>query len=546
MKRVRGSTAGLLAVLALAAWLYGWAQDPARFGFYHDDGVYAVMAKSLAEGRGYRILSLPGEPAQTKYPPFYPLLLSLVWRAGPEFPANLPPLLALSAVLVLAALLLVYGFLVCELGSGRGLALLAVALSAVNVRVLMMSGSLYSEALYTLVSVAALWACSRYAGADHRTGLGILAGLGLGLSFLTRSIGLSLVLAAAAYLGWARAWKKLSLVLAVAALLVLPWLFWRWYAGVDAANPLVASYTSYAVNFLDTIDSPGLLLNVVRKNLFHLLVLFAPVVTLSVDYAQTGRPLVLGLLVATFALMTLGFLRALVTQRRLLEWYVLFYVGTLLVTPYTSYDRFLLPLLPFLWLYLLDQALRLMRVPARRAAGVAPGGWRWAPAAAAVALGGVVLYWHFSTVSHLIARENPAYREVQRRRSPVFHWLRANTGHDDVLLCYDFDPLYYLYSGRKAVAALPIAAAYQRFFDPGRGPWPVATDLMRAVGWSAASYLVLNRSYGPEFYPLQEAARQAPETFVPVFRSDDSEVWVYRIRREHIKIHGRRRLGGTP
>lgn len=61
-----------------------------RFGQAADDAVYFVTAKAIAEGSGYRILSLPDEPYQTKYPPLFPLLLSCAWKLNPSFPANLP------------------------------------------------------------------------------------------------------------------------------------------------------------------------------------------------------------------------------------------------------------------------------------------------------------------------------------------------------------------------------------------------------------------------------------------------------------------------
>ena len=64
-------------------------QTPAA-GTFHDDGVYLVTAKALAEGQGYRIISLPSEPPQTKYPILFPWLVSLVWHLNPSFPANLP------------------------------------------------------------------------------------------------------------------------------------------------------------------------------------------------------------------------------------------------------------------------------------------------------------------------------------------------------------------------------------------------------------------------------------------------------------------------
>ena len=60
-----------------------------QFGETHDDSLYYVAAKGLASGAGYRILNLPTEPFQTKYPPGYPFFLSLAWRLQPAFPANL-------------------------------------------------------------------------------------------------------------------------------------------------------------------------------------------------------------------------------------------------------------------------------------------------------------------------------------------------------------------------------------------------------------------------------------------------------------------------
>jgi hypothetical protein len=61
---------------------------PPQVGFTEDDGIYLTTARALADGRGYRHFSLPGEPYQTKYPILYPLSLAVVWRAFPGFPEN--------------------------------------------------------------------------------------------------------------------------------------------------------------------------------------------------------------------------------------------------------------------------------------------------------------------------------------------------------------------------------------------------------------------------------------------------------------------------
>src|SRR6266478_423278 len=78
----------LIAVLAGSFTLYLFAVTPDNFGYYHDDSLYLVSAKALATAQGYRVISLPGNPVQTKSPPAYPFLLSLAWRAYPSFPGN--------------------------------------------------------------------------------------------------------------------------------------------------------------------------------------------------------------------------------------------------------------------------------------------------------------------------------------------------------------------------------------------------------------------------------------------------------------------------
>src|SRR5690348_1770869 len=92
----RGLIAAALWALTLApsAWLaWRWRSMP-HLGLHQDDAIYLVGAKSLAEGRGYRIDSLPGAPFQTKYPPVLSLLLTPVWKYGGRFPENLTAVMA--------------------------------------------------------------------------------------------------------------------------------------------------------------------------------------------------------------------------------------------------------------------------------------------------------------------------------------------------------------------------------------------------------------------------------------------------------------------
>src|ERR1051325_8907984 len=79
------------------AWM---VRDVPHLGYFQDDALYWLGAKSLADGQGYRIPSLPGAPFQTKYPPLYPWMLTAVWKLDRVFPQNLRWALLMSWLLL--------------------------------------------------------------------------------------------------------------------------------------------------------------------------------------------------------------------------------------------------------------------------------------------------------------------------------------------------------------------------------------------------------------------------------------------------------------
>ena len=100
------------AGLALLVVLLGYGRMvPQVCGANHDDGIYVITAKALAQGQGYRLIDLPGAPRQTKYPILYPALLAMVWKLWPNFPANLLLMKWLSVLCGAATVGLAYLFL---------------------------------------------------------------------------------------------------------------------------------------------------------------------------------------------------------------------------------------------------------------------------------------------------------------------------------------------------------------------------------------------------------------------------------------------------
>jgi hypothetical protein len=72
--------------------------DVIAIGAFNDDGVYAALGKSLADGTGYRSVYAPGDPVHIKYPPGLPLILAVLWKLG----GDLETVIRLHGLLTLA------------------------------------------------------------------------------------------------------------------------------------------------------------------------------------------------------------------------------------------------------------------------------------------------------------------------------------------------------------------------------------------------------------------------------------------------------------
>jgi len=212
-----------LAVVVAACLVVGAASLSRHdFGMHHDDGIYAVTAKSLAQSGEYRITSLPDEPAQRKYPVLFPAVLSLVWRLCPEFPENIVWMKAVSLLAGAAFVVLTYGFLRRAGGFSRWGAVAGAAACAFAPATGELADSAMSGLLYAAVSIGALWMLERLAKDGGLFSAGVLAGILAGCAYLTRSVGLALVLAMVVSLAWHRRWRLLIASAIGAAAVIVP------------------------------------------------------------------------------------------------------------------------------------------------------------------------------------------------------------------------------------------------------------------------------------------------------------------------------------
>lgn len=537
-------------ILIAAGIVYYRAFDPDKFGFYHDDGIYVVTAKALAARGEYRIISLPGEPFQTKYPPVYPLALSVLWRIDSRFPDNLPLLYATSAVAMLVFLAVGAAYIVRQGYATSAEAPLILLFSAFNFRSVILASSTLSDALYAALSICALWFADSRAGKRGDLFGGAALGGTLVLVTLTRISGVALWAAVLLRSLVGRQLGRVYIPSCIMAAALAGWIVWchghhsgggegyytsylqDWLAMLQSSvagerqHLIVAAGTMAAKNILAVTAAIPLVCLGIRMNWYQ-----------GLSDAELVLAVVLGLSVLT--LIIAGFVRTHTRGNGLLHYYCVAYVGLHLFWPYGIFDRFLVPLLPFLLLFLVRGG-RLAWTEILRLRGTGP---RLAPATLAIiscfTLPAAVVVAGYRSSYGLykdLAQSKARYAETARENKEVLAWLRANTNPRDTLGCYR-DPLYYLHSGRTAVRfPTPSAAGFPQA-DADRMMRFVDENNVRAVICTPADFElesepVIRRDH---FGRLLE---ERPDDFEPVFTTRSGASRVYRVHlRTSDRIH---------
>ena len=320
-----------LAVFLVVGWI---SREPPLQGAGDDEFVYLALSESLESG-SYRETFRADQPWHVQYPPAYPAWLIPVRKLTGE---NLTAITASN--LVLATLGLLVLFLAARQLLGVPIALGFLFLLTLN-RSLLTASSLSSEGLFLLLASATLyWMLPRPDAPPRPAWPALVLAL---LAFLTRSIGLALVLAVGVWL-WSRRDRRVLLAWGLASVLVVGgWLF---YSSQSWADPTIATYAS---DFTAGMPESG------GGVIAHLL---GRVWKGGVTYATTHMPHAIALptipgtvvdnwlwLALTAFLMTVGLL-LFWTRWRGAAVYVACYVGIVLLWPWES-GRLLVPLVPF-------------------------------------------------------------------------------------------------------------------------------------------------------------------------------------------------------
>ena len=233
----------LLALLATMAVVVNI--EPFPVGVYQDDGIYTVLAKSLATGQGFRYLHLPDAPNATHYPPLYPLFLAGLWKAFPSFPANITLFKFANAGFIGVAAFMGWRFARRRVAMGPWTAMASIGAFTICAPVVLHGVMVLSESMFLAALFPVLSACERADQTGNRRDA-IVAGAAAGALALIRTVGAVALPATALVLLWRGRWIPALLVVAAGTVVMLPWQLW--IAANDDQLPalLLGRYGSYS------------------------------------------------------------------------------------------------------------------------------------------------------------------------------------------------------------------------------------------------------------------------------------------------------------
>jgi hypothetical protein len=443
-------------------------------GLMVDDAWYLVLAKAIAEGDGFRLISSATTPIQPLYPPGFPAILSLVFRLDPGFPGNVWLLKSVSIAAMMGVGVLTYTYLHRCRQLSKDLAVCAAAVVTMTPAfVFLATSTVMSECVFASCQLAALTALHQSGDASNeRTGrnLAVLAAVLAAAAMLIRSAAIAIVVAGLIWFLKERLWTRAVWFGTVAMLCFLPWTL---YSRVNA--PTAAQRTEHggavAYEYLDQLSmrwagAPRLGRIEAHELPERIRINFTDVFARSVggiliptifrDASESGEE-VLSLVPKTgFAVPGMGairetmFVSALlstvafigfvgVVRKRLTvaEVFLPIALGIIMLWPFWSF-RFVIPLTPLIVFYFTKG----LQVFSPRAAGIA-----------LLSLIGIHLYDHAGYIVHAKSGGDVGWVEQARDVDGLLEFIAHGGLPDDGLLVTTNPGLVFLRTGHKSLAS---------------------------------------------------------------------------------------------
>ncbi|MCY3601371.1 MAG: hypothetical protein OXN85_15495 [Gemmatimonadetes bacterium] len=462
-----------------------------------DNAAYLILGEALRTGEGYRDLYLPGTPLHDKYPPLLPSLLALSGWVGGVIVAKVLMLAFTSGVVWVTAH---FG----RRWAGKGPALAAAGVLAVNPTLLEYGHYILSEAPFTLFVTLALWMALR---GDRKSV--VFALVAAALAFMTRTAGLALLVALPlAWLLEGRRVRALGAAGAAAAVIGGWVLYQRWVApgrGGYLAELLLANpYDAGA----GSVEVGGLVVRAAENSWRYVESVLPQTLagpgTLS---GAGGVSIALGLAVAAAALA--GWALRAREGLRPVEVFAFLYTGIILTWPTAWTDRrFLLPLLPVLLVFAFVAVWRLAS-PSRA----------WIGWAAAIVIAVFGVSWVAGTAPDRIAcaasyrAGRPCDRPAEASLYAAARWARDHTPPDAIIV--NRKPRLFYWHARRG------GDAYAFSSDPA--------TVMRGLEEMGADYVVVDQISATTGRYLVPAIQAYQTRFELVYGDGEPPSYIFRL-----------------
>jgi hypothetical protein len=454
----------MLAPSAYMAWTW---RDMPHLGVHHDDALYLVGAKSLAEGHGYRIESLPAEPFQTKYPPLLSWLLAALWKLGPVFPENLR-LLTLFAWLMLPACLWLMHVLFQRFGFGPKETWLLTLTAAVHPLMCLLGVTVLSDLLFLTFFLACLLVAERALDSARPASMALAAGAIGGIAYLTRTAGLPILIVAPLCFLFRRRPGRAFLFFAGMLPAVAGWQIWMSAHMLRTSDPIFLYYTSYM-----GMESANVHLNNLAIVIWHNFdALLSGICKLIVFNVAVPIPPHVRQVIGVAAIA--GIVR-LVKRTRQIQYPAAAAGFAILLLGYffPSNERLLLPIYPLVLMGFWTEARNLLSVvrlawrrgrPAERIGAALAG-------AAITAFAGLIVASYVEGHFVYLPELRSTCQSERLQFQPAYDWIRSHTAPTATVYA-SIDPLLYLYTGRHALGlpTPPLEFYQDNAFDQARFP----------------------------------------------------------------------------
>jgi hypothetical protein len=397
------------------------------------------------------------------------------------------------------------------------MASLVVIFTATSHGILFYSQSIMTEIPYLFFSLLALFYLQKYSTQPSWNGRALALGVALiPLAYLTRLVGLSLLVATVAYLlfespGTPR--DRVRRALTIGSLAAIPALFWflrTWWVAETSVPTYWTQYVGRVHGSQSVSETVIILVDRIYVNVSKYVLHSARILFFHSPWASWVSHTVLPLLLAS--LIFGGFVRCVVRKRTLIEYYVLFYMCFVILFPGTRPQRYLVPLIPFIWYYFFVATGHLLRWVRNHALVLGPGYQRGAVVTAKLLLV-LLLISNAATavLANVVYRGKDGYYHVVGEDGylSMVPWVKAHTSPDSVF-SWVKPSLRFLWTERVA-----------SYVDPNRRK----EHLSQSIREGKIDYVVIDSfSEEPQQYRRQ-VIENHPDHFRLVYKDDVSEVY---------------------